>query len=50
MLIKKIVKRGDSHFILISKDIMDLLNLNLNDEISIKIENNSIILIPLKKK
>jgi len=49
MLIKKIVKRGDSHYILISKDIMDLLNLNLNDEIEIKVDKDSIIIIPIKK-
>ncbi|RPJ79844.1 MAG: hypothetical protein EHM20_00195 [Alphaproteobacteria bacterium] len=49
MLIKKIVKRGTSNFILLPSDIMDMLNLTLGDEVSINVENGKIILTPIEK-
>jgi antitoxin component of MazEF toxin-antitoxin module len=50
MLVKKIVKRGDSHFVLVPRDLMKMLNLNMGDSVKIKIEKGVIILEPLPKK
>jgi antitoxin component of MazEF toxin-antitoxin module len=50
MLIKKVVKRGDSNFILLPKDFLDMLNLKTGDDMSMLISDNKIILIPVKKE
>lgn len=49
MLKKKIVKRGDSCFILIPKDLMSMLNLRLGDEVVFDIEEKKIIIKKAEK-
>jgi antitoxin component of MazEF toxin-antitoxin module len=44
MLKKKIVKRGDSCFILLSKDLMSMLDLKLGDEVIFNIEEKKIVI------
>lgn len=50
MLIKEIVKRGTSNYILMPKDLMDILNLELGDKVELTIENKNIIVSPIKKE
>lgn len=50
MLIKSIVKKGNSNFILISKDYLDNLNLKTGDKVSVKLENDKIVIYPIKNQ
>ena len=49
MLLKKVVKRGDSHYILIPKNLMDILNISKNDKVLIDFVDGKIIIEPLIK-
>lgn len=49
MLTKEIVKRGDSNYILIPKSLLNMLNLQRGDEVSLLIEDNRIVISPVKK-
>jgi antitoxin component of MazEF toxin-antitoxin module len=49
MLIKKIVKRGSSKFVLLPKDLLDMLNLELDDFVYLEVKEKSIVITPLKK-
>jgi antitoxin MazE len=44
----KISKWGNSQGLRVPKDIMDTLNLNIGDNVDIKIENGKVILEPIK--
>jgi len=50
MLTKKIVKRGDSHFILIPKNLLDMIELKLGDKVEMIIEGRKIIISPIEKE
>jgi antitoxin component of MazEF toxin-antitoxin module len=49
MLIKKIVKRGDSSYVLMPKDILDMLHLSIGDSVHLTVKDNKIIVSPIKK-
>lgn len=49
MLIKQIVKRGNSNFVLLPKDLLDMLNLKLDDFVYLEVKEKSIVITPLKK-
>ena len=44
MLEKIIVKKGNSSYVLIPKDLMDMLNIRLGDKVTINVENGAIII------
>jgi antitoxin MazE len=45
----KISKWGNSQGLRVPKDIMDTLNLNIGDNVNIKIENGKVIIEAIKK-
>lgn len=45
----KISKWGNSQGLRVPKDIMDTLNLNIGDNVDIKIENGKVIIEAIKK-
>lgn len=49
MLIKKIVKRGSSNFVLLPKDLLDMLDLKLDDFVCLEVKENSIVIKPMIK-
>jgi antitoxin component of MazEF toxin-antitoxin module len=50
MLIKKVVKKGSSKYILMPNDILEMLNLCLGDEVAINVENGKIVITPITKE
>ena len=50
MLIKTIEKKGTSNFVLIPKPFMDMLGLSTKDKVEVRMENDKIIIIPIKKE
>ena len=49
MLIKTIVKKGNSNFVLISKDFLDSLGIETGDKVITKLEGNKIVISPVNK-
>lgn len=49
MLEKPIVKRGDSLYVLLPKEILDMLGLEEKDKLKIEVVNGKIILTPKEK-
>lgn len=50
MLTKKITSHGNANYVLLPRDFLKMLDLNKGDEVSIKLENNNIIVSPIKDK
>ena len=50
MLIKKVVKKGSSKYILMPNDILEMLNLDSGDEVALTVENGKIVITPLNKE
>lgn len=49
MLTKKIVRKGTSNYILMPKDILDMLNLKEGDNVFIKVIEQDIIISSIKE-
>lgn len=45
-----IQKWGNSHGIRLSKTVLEMANLSENDKVEIRLENNNLVLIPIKKQ
>lgn len=50
MLTKKIVKKGNSNFVLIPMEFLANLDLETGDKIDIRLEDSKIVIIPNKKE
>jgi antitoxin component of MazEF toxin-antitoxin module len=50
MLIKTIEKKGTSNFVLIPKVFLDCLGLSTKDKVEVRMENDKIIISPIKKE
>lgn len=50
MKVSTIKKWGNGLGILLPKSILEMVSLKDNDEVDIKVENNKIVLCPVKKK
>jgi antitoxin MazE len=46
----KISKWGNSQGLRVPKDVMEQLHLNIGDDVELKIENNKVIIEPVKKE
>lgn len=46
----KISKWGNSQGLRVPKDVMEQLHLNIGDDVELKIENNKVIIEPVKKR
>lgn len=46
----KISKWGNSQGLRVPKDVMEQLHLNIGDDVELKIENNKVIIEPIKKE
>jgi len=49
MLIKTVVKRGNSNYILMDQTLLDIANLETGAKVSVTFEDGKIILTPIEK-
>lgn len=50
MLEKTVVRFGNSSYVLIPKDFLDMLDISIGDRVSVKIKDEKIVIVKVEKE